>query len=315
MRITLVMFCLASVLACSAPPVTPVDAGPACSRCAQYKPPVNLGEVKSDALDEASGLAASRAHPGVLWSHNDSDGEPVLYAFSTTGETLGEVHVGGGATNLDWEDVSLGPCAAGTCLYAADIGDNGSNRATPYFVYRVPEPEVSASTPFGVMQAASVEKLELQYPNGEHHDAETLMVHPVSGDLYVVHKGGPGEKSVVYKAAAPLSTTAPNAMTRVLELPLPDGNDLPITGGDIAPCGRAVLLRSYSVVYLLALDEAAGEFDAVFSAQFRRVPTAPIGLDAVSELQGEAVAWEPNAKGFYTVSEGVHPTLHFTGCR
>src|SRR5687767_2251902 len=74
------------------------------------------------ALPEASGVALSRRSPGLLWSHNDS-GEPMVFAVDTAGVAKGRVRVAG-ARVTDWEDISVGPCAQGSCLYIADIGDN-----------------------------------------------------------------------------------------------------------------------------------------------------------------------------------------------
>src|SRR5687767_1112606 len=54
-------------------------------------------------LPEASGAALSRRTPGLLWSHNDS-GEPLLFAFDTSGALRGRVHVPNAAVE-DWEDV------------------------------------------------------------------------------------------------------------------------------------------------------------------------------------------------------------------
>src|SRR5512134_250324 len=73
-------------------------------------------------LPEASGVAASRRTPGVLWSHNDS-GEPGLVAVATDGTTRGRVYVAGASAG-DWEDIEVGPCPQGSCVYIGDIGDN-----------------------------------------------------------------------------------------------------------------------------------------------------------------------------------------------
>src|SRR5262245_45881211 len=77
-------------------------------------------------LPEASGLAASRRNPGVLWTHNDS-GDPFVFAITSTGGVKGRVRVTG-AQVWDWEDIAVGPCPKGTCLYIADIGDNDRRR-------------------------------------------------------------------------------------------------------------------------------------------------------------------------------------------
>ena len=36
-------------------------------------------------LDELSGIAASRRHPGIWWAHNDSNNVGTLYAIDETG--------------------------------------------------------------------------------------------------------------------------------------------------------------------------------------------------------------------------------------
>ena len=137
------------------------------------------------------------------------------------------------------------------------------------------------------------------------------MVHPLTGDLYVVSKRMFGSKSAAYKATAPLNSAAPNVMTKIADLAVPDGLDLPITGGDIDPCGSAFLLRSYSVVYQFA---GSGPFDGLFTAAFTRVPTPPLSLSADGELTGEAVGWAPGG-GYFTVSEGMSQTLHRVACQ
>src|SRR4029453_5639370 len=39
-------------------------------------------------IQESSGLALSRRHPEVLWTHNDSGDRPRLYAVGADGRTL-----------------------------------------------------------------------------------------------------------------------------------------------------------------------------------------------------------------------------------
>ena len=109
----------------------------------QFGVRVDLGIIQSSQIKEASGIAASRKNPGVLWTHNDSGGKNRLFAFDTLGSNLG-YYMLAGAQNHDWEDIALGP-AAGTndsYLYVADIGDNSLSRDVK-FIYRVREPRVS----------------------------------------------------------------------------------------------------------------------------------------------------------------------------
>lgn len=288
---------------------TSFDAG-VCGRCAfGYGSVVNAGIVMNPALTEISGLAASRAHPGVLYAHNDSGGRAVIYVMSTTGADLGELVLDGG-TNADWEDIALGPCPSGTCLYLGEIGDNSLVNPGPYAVYRVAEP--SLASPAVSLGSVSVpfERFALRYPNDEHFNAETLMVHPVTGDVYVVTKPDPFKKASAYKASAPLSTTSINTLIKLTGLKVPDQLDLQLTAGAIDVCGGAMLIRSYSAMYQFTVEPTA-PFDSIFSNPFTRVP-APVFK--VQETQGESVTWAAGG-GYYTVSEGVSPTIHFVGCK
>ena len=54
-----------AVLWSSAVPAVGVD-------CPSFQTGRQIGTVQLAAIDEASGLVASRKNPGVLWAHNDS---------------------------------------------------------------------------------------------------------------------------------------------------------------------------------------------------------------------------------------------------
>ncbi|MCA1559796.1 MAG: hypothetical protein LC804_05865 [Acidobacteria bacterium] len=130
-------------------------------------------------LPEASGVAASHRTPGVFWAHNDS-GDPVIFALHERGAIKGRVRVAGAQVD-DWEDIAVGPCAHGSCLYIADIGDNSGtrNRIT---LYRVPEPLPSDAA------TDAVEVFHATYPDGAH-DAEALFVTPDSDVGYRRRRG------------------------------------------------------------------------------------------------------------------------------
>src|SRR5438309_1605081 len=67
---------------------------------------VTNGIVNIAGLTEASGVAASRNNPGVLWTHNDSGHPAQIYALDTQGRLLGTYAVPG---NTDNEDIAIGP--------------------------------------------------------------------------------------------------------------------------------------------------------------------------------------------------------------
>ena len=182
----------------------------------QYGPPAKLANIKNPAIDESSGLAASRLTPGVYWTHNDSGDGPFVYAFDTTGESRGVFRVSG-AQARDWEDMAIGPGPepGKSYLYLGDIGDNDEKR-DEIVVYRVAEPALTTATKTSSKNkpgaTAPAEAIRLRYPDGKH-DAETLLVHPTSGNLYIVTKVML-RNATVYEAAAPLTAGEPITLKR-----------------------------------------------------------------------------------------------------
>ena len=154
-----------------------------CSRFHDASDPAAM--LDDPVLNEVSGVAASRVNPPALWVHNDSGGEPTAYAISPTGKMLGAYPVDG-ATAVDWEDIAVGPGPKqGTSyLYLGDIGDNASER-NPITVYRVPEPTGPLDGTGATL--TGTEKFSLRYPDGPV-DAESLIVDPQSGDLFIIDK-------------------------------------------------------------------------------------------------------------------------------
>ncbi|WP_394842062.1 hypothetical protein LZC95_33915 [Pendulispora brunnea] len=267
----------------------------ACRVADAYGAAVEVGTVASSAIDEASGLAASKRNPGVLYVHNDSGDSARFFALNEQAGLMGTFSVGG-ATAVDWEDTAVGPCPQGSCVYLGDIGDNDEAR-TNVAVYRVREPDVAGGQTSGSLPA---EKFPFAYPDGPHN-AESLMVHPTTGSMYIISKTKTG-KSRVYKFPEPLTANTKVTLIKIAELNLPSGQSGTATGADIHPCAPRFLLRTYSRVYEFRAG-ANESFDQAFTK-------APVTLTAPSEDQGEAIAYAADGSGYYTVSEGTQPALY-----
>lgn len=237
-------------------------------------------------LPEASGVAASRRTAGVLWSHNDS-GEPVIVAVGTDGALKGRVRVAGASVS-DWEDIDVGPCPGGSCVYIGDIGDNNAKRGS-ITVYRVPEPEPGAAS------STNAESMRLTYPDGAR-DAEALIVMP-DGTMLIVSKG---ERSsvAVYRAVA-FKDGGTARLENVATISEGKGSEgvarqSRITGGSASRDSRWIALRSLSSVSFYDASElGAGKVREAFRSD----------LSGVGEPQGEGVAFGDNGT-LWLSSEG-----------
>ena len=256
--------------------------------------PVTIATLADRAVRESSGLVASRRNPGLFWTHNDSGDGPAVYAFDREGRARGTFRVEG-AQALDWEDIAAGPGPdeGEAYLYVGDIGDNGRER-DHVVVYRFPEPEVTPDAAGAPARATKpAEAIRLKYPEGAQN-AEALLVHPRTGDLYIVTKGA--RSASVYKLAAPYAAGAAQTLKRVAELRGPDFFGVLVTGGDVSPDGTRVALCDYAQGYELTLPAGARGFDDVWTQK----PTAvPLGF----RRQGEALAYRLDGAALLATSE------------
>src|SRR4051794_10450963 len=123
--------CAALALACG-------SAAPAVAAVADSGPSVAFS-ISDPRITESSGLAASRLHPGVYWTHNDSDDGPYLYAVdSATGDTVARLTLTGIGTPRDVEAISIGP---DNRIFVGDIGDNLGGTWPHVWIYELPEPK------------------------------------------------------------------------------------------------------------------------------------------------------------------------------
>jgi hypothetical protein len=210
------------------------------------------GVFQSPRVMESSGVAASRTHPGVLWTHNDSGDGPYLYATDLRGRDRGALRVRG-ADAHDWEEIALGPCpravGTGDCLFIGDTGDNSEDRyGVTVYAVREPEPPTSPADTQRVTDAPAV--LRLRYPDGPH-DVEAAYVSPQDSALYLVSKGRSGPIRLYRVALEGWGADSVITATLVQVLPIePDPSaGRWITDAAIRGDGGLVTLRTKSDIY------------------------------------------------------------------
>ncbi len=260
---------------------------------------VDMGIIESNDIVEASGIAASRKNPGVLWTHNDSGGKNRVFAFNSQGKHLGNFIIAL-TPNRDWEDIAIGPgpIPGEHYIYIADIGDNDIEYDVK-LIYRFPEPRVSADQDPIDSVIYNAERLSFQYPDGSRN-AETLMIDSLSLDIFIVSKE---TNTKVYKLAwpytfYPVPTTHVDTLEVIATLPFSTA-----VGGDISPDGKEILIKKSNVIYYWKKTDAQ-TIEEILGNNLAAVPY-------IKEPQGEAVCWAADLSGYYTLSEGLHPHLYF----
>lgn len=235
--------------------------------------------IKSPRITESSGLVASRRHKGIYWTHNDSDDGPYVYAVdAATGRTVATVTLRG-IKPRDVEAISAGPDGS---LYVGDIGDNLNGAWSEVWIYRFREPARLRD------ETVTPVRYTVRYDDGPR-DAESLMVHPKTGRVYIASKSDK-KKGGIYAGPERLSPSGVNVFRRIAR------TDIWATDGAFSPDGTRLVLRSYF----------GGEM-------YRWRDGKPEGIDrqlgVPMEQQGESVTFTPDGRTLMFGSEGRDSTV------
>jgi hypothetical protein len=275
-----------------------------CQLCASWAPAESVGRISAAGLANLSGMAASWRNPGIIYVHNDRN-VPRFNALGPDGALVGRFDLQG-ANVLDLEDMAVSRCAPGaadSCIYLADIGNNVTAR-TEFPIYRAVEPIVSAAGA-GTMVTLLADRFTFSYADGPHN-AESLLVDPATGTVYVITKEAAGVRSSVYRLTS-FDPGRTNTAVKVQELPVPAADDQPATASSAHPCAAAFLLRTGNRLYEFRAP-AGGSFAQAFTVPPVSIPVGP-------DPQGEAVTYAPDGRATYTTGEGAAVPLHRSLCR
>ncbi|WP_406726883.1 WD40 repeat domain-containing protein [Streptomyces sp. GD-15H] len=230
--------------------------------------------IKDPRITESSGLAASRLHPGVYWTHNDSDDGPYLYAVdSATGETVARLTLTGIGTPRDVEAISIGP---GNRIFVGDIGDNLGGTWPHVWIYELPEPKELRD------QTVRATQYVVTYSDGAR-DAESLVVHPKTGRVYLIDKKKEGGH--LYEGPAELSASGGNVFEPLAPV------ELWATDAAFSPDGRQLAVRGY--------------FGGIHYAWNDGRPEREGRLSVPLQGQGESVSYSADGSRLMYGSEGA----------
>lgn len=284
---------------------------PACAR-----PPVairtQIATVDVPVVDESSGLAFSHRTADLLWTHNDSDGEPVLYALGLDGKLRGSVRLAG-LKNIDWEDMASFELDGRAWLIVGDIGEN-INRKTGAALYVVPEPAASELAPDRETVLPVEWTIPVRYADGPH-DCESLAVDVREQRVYLIRKRE--EQKTLFTLPlrpTPAGVSAPEAqkMGIVAHIPQPNSEQraVPIATGryrgsptamGISADGRRAVVLTYGDVLLF--ERKPGETWA------RALAGKPVVLPPHGLEQAEAVCFSLDGRFLFVTEDKDHSPL------
>lgn len=183
---------------------------------------------------ESSGLVALDKR--FVTVNDSGDSARIFVVDPRTGDTTDVVTWPG-----EVEDVEALAPAGDAAVWVGDLGDNTRSRDS-VSVRRVP------------LDGSAGQEYELTYPGGAR-DAEALVEHPLTGQLFVISKVVFGGQ--VYAAPRELSADEPNQLAAV-----GDVTGI-VTDAAFFPDGRHLIVRTYTqaVVYAWPSLESVGSFE------------------------------------------------------
>ena len=220
-------------------------------------------------LNETSGLIWWN---NQVWTHNDSGGEPALYAIDTaTGKVVKKVIIKN-ATNIDWEDIAQDD----TYIYIGDIGNNVNGNRRDLKVYKVKKSDVISNTTVkaAIINFSYNDQTDFT-PTGSNHtnfDCEALLAYGTS--LFLFSKDWVDNKTRLYKLPKKPGTY------KAIDIGELNVQGL-ITGAEIIANKRVIVLTGYNslvspFIYLL-YDFTDNQF---FAANKRKVSISQSFLQA-----------------------------------
>ena len=268
---------------------------------APFVPLPHRQTIRSAAINEASGLAASGADPNFLWVVNDSGASPEVHLIGTDGSAHGGFKLKG-ARNIDWEDLAGFTLGKKNYLLIADTGDNDAKRESRT-LYIVPEPALPADAMELDSTIAPEWQIEFQYEGGPR-DCEAVAVDPVSERVILVTKRTtpPEVYLLPLRPAAGLQTARKVGVTEVRS-PIESQHPFPNqpTGLAITRDGSKAAIVTYCGVFLFSREQGEN-WEKAFGRN-------PIALAPHQLPHAEAVTFSRDGKFLSVISEGLESPI------
>lgn len=252
-------------------------------------------ELNDIELTESSGVCVGKS--GLIWTHNDSGGKPIVYGFSQTGVFVAKLKIENAAA-MDWEDICCFSVAGESFLAIADVGDNLTQRkSVQIYVVREPKRAALAKAAKTEVSTALVATLDVKYAAGPVN-CESIAFDPRRKTFLLPSKET--TRCRLFEIDASKLSGKVDAIatsTQSFFFPL-------ATGCDIRRDGSLLVLCSYGPGCLLKRDASSDQWNTKAQKLFL-LP---------SRKQGEAVGFSLNGKTLFLTSEFAPTPLLSMAC-
>lgn len=262
----------------------------------EFRSQPDPGTLRSPAVTEASGLAASPTDPRFLWVVNDSGDTARIHLFQIDGTPRGILTIDH-ARNIDWEDLASFQFHGRSYLLIADTGDNSAVRKsrTLYLVGEPPLPEPDQNLD---LHAKSLRTITFSLPGNTSADIESIAFDPRSQNiLFLTKRTLPPElHSIPF-----LPQKDPVISTRItnINVSTPASFLIPFasqpTGMAISADGSEMAIVTYFAVFIYHRGRE-NDWAATLSA-------GPVQILPHALPQAESVTFAPDSKSIFAISE------------
>jgi len=249
--------------------------------------------LKNPEIDESSGLACSRMHPGFFWTHNDSGGDGRVYLFDTEGRNFGSCQLKN-VTPFDFEDMFSFQSEGKSYLVLCDVGNNG-RAAAIQLLYVIEEPTFDPKKGVTVDHVSVVQTIAYSYED-DHRDCEAVGIDPTDKTILMITKERQSECYVYALGWPKPSPTKAFPARHIGTLKIPA-----VTAMDVSPDGRRAVVLTYRDAYEY-IRGANESWKDTFSRQPRKI-VAP------ERVQGESICYGADGKTLYMTSEKLPTPL------
>ena len=226
--------------------------------------PVLVSDSLSVKVNEQSGLMW---YNNLFWINNDSDCEPVLYAYNRDGVIKKEFEITN-AKNIDWEDLA----ADQNYIYIGDFGNNFGNRKD-LRVLRLKKEDLGTSE----LSKAEADVIGIEWADQEDftrhlqkHDFDCEAFLSYGDSLFFFTKNWDNYKTRLYSASK-------NIEAQKLKVKAEFNANMLVTGADVSSDGKLLALVGYKdyLSYIILFYEFEGT--NFFGGKSLRIDLSPLG--------------------------------------